>query len=132
MSDAAPSQRIDRWLWHARLFKTRSLAGRVVADHGVRVTRQGQTLRADKPSFAVRVGDILGLAKGSRILVVEILGISPRRRPAPEAQALYTDHSPPPPPKKERPVIPFAREEGAGRPTKKDRRALDALRTDDH
>ena len=122
---------MDRWLWHARLFKTRTLAGKVVAGQGARITRHGQTQRTDKPSFAVRVGDTIAFSKGERVMGIEILGSGARRGPAPEAQALYKDHSPPPPPKPERTPAPFIREEGAGRPTKKDRRALNALKKGD-
>ncbi|MEM9420923.1 MAG: RNA-binding S4 domain-containing protein [Pseudomonadota bacterium] len=129
MTDTADqSQRIDRWLWHARIFKTRTLAGKVVASQGARITRHGQTQRTDKPSFSVRVGDIVALSKGVQIIVLEIAGIGDRRGPAPEAQALYVDRSPPSPPKLEKRPAPFVRDEGTGRPTKKDRRALDALR----
>ena len=123
------SQRIDRWLWCARLFKTRTLAAKFVSDGRVRVTRGDDTIRIDKPSAPVRPGDSLVFSRNDRLRIIEILSLASRRGPAPEARALYDDQSPPPPPKKERPTAPFEREKGAGRPTKKERRALDAVRT---
>lgn len=122
------SQRLDRWLWYARLFKTRSLAGKSITESGVRLTRDGRTQRTTKASFAVRLGDTIALMKGARLMVVEVMGLGTRRGPAPEARNLYKDHSPPLPPRQTRTPAPFARDEGAGRPTKKDRRALEALR----
>ena len=125
------SLRLDRWLWHARVFKTKGAASKAIADEGVRITRTGQTQRCEKPGFGVREGDTLALNRGRRTLVLEVLALGERRGPAEEARALYADHSPPPPPREERPGPVFARDEGAGRPTKKDRRALDAARKDE-
>ena len=122
------SLRLDRWLWHARVFKTKAAAARAVQEDGVRITRTGQTQRCEKPAFGVRVGDTVALAKGPRLLVLEVAALGARRGPPAEARALYEDHSPPPPPREERPAPVFAREEGAGRPTKKERRDLDAAR----
>lgn len=127
MSDG-DTQRLDRWLWHARLFKTRALAGRTVGDHGARITRTGQTQRTEKPSFQVRVGDVVAINKNDHVRVLEIVALASRRGPAPEAEATYLDHSPPRPPRPPRLDPVFPREEGAGRPTKRDRRQLDALR----
>ncbi|WOI54080.1 RNA-binding S4 domain-containing protein [Parvularcula sp. LCG005] len=129
MTEAQESLRIDRWLWHARMFKTRSIAARAVADHGIRLTRSGQTQRVEKASFNVRPGDTLAFTRGPQLVVVEVRALGERRGPAPEAQALYIDHSPPPLPRPVRAPIPFERAAGAGRPTKKDRRALDAVQT---
>ena len=119
-SETAPTLRLDKWLWQARFFKTRTLAAKVIASGGVRVNGN----RVAKPSVAVRPGDALTFAQGERIRVVVILALGARRGPALEAQALYEDRSPPPP---ERPERPPSFEEG-GRPTKKDRRALENLR----
>lgn len=132
MSAAAPgipTQRLDRWLWCARFFKTRTLAARFVGDGNVRVTRNDNTVRAGKPSFPIREGDTLVFTRGDRLRIIKVLAHAARRGPASEAQTLYTDESPPPPPRGERTSGPFAREKGAGRPTKKDRRAIDALKT---
>ncbi|MBB4658362.1 RNA-binding S4 domain-containing protein [Parvularcula dongshanensis] len=122
------SLRLDRWLWHARVFKTKAGAAKAVQEDGVRITRTGQTQRCEKPSFGVRVGDMVALSRGRRVLVLEVVALGERRGPSAEARALYADHSPPPPPREVAPPPVFERGEGAGRPTKKDRRALDALR----
>ncbi|WP_421883011.1 RNA-binding S4 domain-containing protein [Pacificispira sp.] len=121
-------QRIDKWLWHARFFKTRSLASDVVSAGHIRVNRQ--PIR--KPSHAVGPGDVLTFPQGPHIRVIEILGLAERRGPAPEAQALYSDLSPPQPkPKVDQPAPVAVRDEGAGRPTKKERREIDRLRGED-
>ena len=120
--------RLDRWLWHARVFKTKAAATRAVADHGVRITRTGQTQRCEKPAYGVRVGDTVALTRGPRLFVYEVVALGARRGPPAEARTLYADHSPPPPPREQRPAPVLPREEGAGRPTKKDRRELDAAR----
>lgn len=120
MSD---SQRIDRWLWHARLAKTRSLAAGLVADGRIRLNR----VRIVKPSHPVRRGDIVtaGLPGGVRVLRVE--GFAERRGPAPAAQALFADLTPPEPADASAGVAVSvgARAPGAGRPTKRERRHLD-------
>jgi ribosome-associated heat shock protein Hsp15 len=122
------SIRLDRWLWHARIFKTKAAAAKAVQEAGVRVTRSGLTQRCEKPAFALRTGDTVALTRGQRLFVLDVVELGERRGPPPEARALYDDRSPPPPPREERPAPVFAREEGAGRPTKKERRALDQLR----
>jgi ribosome-associated heat shock protein Hsp15 len=82
--------RIDVWLWRARFFKTRSLAARVIEGGGVRLTRGGARFSVDKPSRAVRPGDILAFPQRSRWLAVKIEALGERRGPAPEARALYS------------------------------------------
>ncbi len=130
--DEAPqTQRLDRWLWYARIFKTRTLAAKFVQDGHVRVTTNQATVRAEKPSFTIRPGDTLVFTRGEQLRILEIIALAARRGPASEAQTLYTDQSPPRPPKEERTTAPFSREKGAGRPTKKDRRELQALKTSD-
>lgn len=129
VGDATPgAQRVDRWLWCARIFKTRTLAAKFVSDGNLRITRSGATTRAEKPSYVIRAGDTLIFTLHDRLRVIEILDCAVRRGPAREAQTLYEDRSPPPPNMEPAPM-PFAREKGAGRPTKKDRRALQAIRT---
>lgn len=125
---AMVSQRIDRWLWCARFFKTRTNAAKFVSDGNVRVTRNDVTLRVEKPSFLIRDGDMLVFSRNDRLRIVNVLCLAARRGLAAEAQALYEDKSPPRTPKGEREPASFEREKGAGRPTKKDRRALDALK----
>ena len=117
MTELAEKLRVDKWLWHARFYKTRSLASKACqAGH---IVLNGQSV--SKASATVSAGDHLQFFQGG---------------PAPEAQALYTDHSPPRVAKKEvasdiRTAPVGAREAGSGRPTKAERRALDRLRGDD-
>ncbi len=125
---APDAQRIDKWLWCARFFKTRSLASKFVAGSAMRVTRDGATQRVEKPSFLVRPRDELAFSIGERLRIIRVAQCGLRRGPASEAQTLYEDNSPPPPPREEAPEPVFAREDGAGRPTKKERRDLDRLR----
>ncbi|MEO1253113.1 MAG: RNA-binding S4 domain-containing protein [Pseudomonadota bacterium] len=129
MSDGEPrTQRLDQWFWHARFFKTRTLASKFVAEARVRVTRGRQTMRVEKPSFPVMIGDVVAFSRGDRLRIVAVEALASRRGPASEAQTLYTDQSPPPAPRERPAPTPFVREKGAGRPTKKDRRALAALK----
>lgn len=85
--------RIDKWLWFARFFKTRSLAASVVAAGEVSVNGTVIT----KVSALVRVGDELVFPVGKRRRRVTVLALGERRGPAPEAQALYREEDPPPP-----------------------------------
>ncbi|WP_298494028.1 RNA-binding S4 domain-containing protein [uncultured Maritimibacter sp.] len=107
------TMRADKWLWHARFFKTRGLATKLISGGHLRVNAS----KVDKPSTSVGAGDVLTFPQGSRIRVVRVLGLSERRGPAPEAQALYADMSP------EKADVPKAPGfEGKGRPSAKDRR----------
>lgn len=87
------SLRIDKWLWFARFFKTRSLAASVVAEGEVLLNGAA----VSKTSAAVRVGDELVFPTGKRRRRVTVLALGERRGPAPEAQALYREEEPPPP-----------------------------------
>ena len=78
--------RIDKWLWAARFFKTRSLASRA-CELG-RVQSNGQSV---KPSRDVRVGDMLQVKNDSGEFQIEILALSEVRGPAPIAQTLYRE-----------------------------------------
>ena len=82
-----PKVRLDKWLFHARFFKSRDLAQDCVEEGRLRLNAQ----RCTKPGHAVAVGDVLTFPQGSRIRVVRILALSDRRGPATEAQALYVD-----------------------------------------
>ena len=125
---AGQSQRIDQWLWFSRIFKTRTLAGKVASAGKIRVNSQ----RISKASHAVHVGDSLTFILNDQLRVIAITGIGKRRGPASEAQSLYEDRSPPAAKPENtgatgNPVA--ARAPGAGRPTKKERRELDRLKT---
>jgi ribosome-associated heat shock protein Hsp15 len=114
-------QRIDKWLWHARVVRTRSAAAALAASGHVRVNGS----RADAPSRSVRPGDVITIALDRRVRVFKVLGYAERRGSAADARPLYEDLSPPSPAAAER--SPVLREQGLGRPTKQDRRAIDRL-----
>jgi ribosome-associated heat shock protein Hsp15 len=116
----AGGQRIDKWLFFARVLKSRSLAAKLVQSGGVRVN----AVKVDQPAATVKPGDGLTISLERRILVYRVLAEGVRRGPAEEARTLYEDLTPPPPPKEERVVV-AEREPGAGRPTKRDRRLTD-------
>ena len=123
MAENAEKLRLDKWLWHARFFKSRSLAAAAV-EAGVRV----DGLRVTKPARTVGPGETLTFVQGRRVRVVRIAALGTRRGPAPEAQALYEDLTPPEP-SRDRPGDGAAAPQTEGaRPTKRDRRALDALK----
>ncbi|WP_422378881.1 RNA-binding S4 domain-containing protein [Roseibium sp.] len=128
-TDAATgSLRIDKWLWYARVTKSRSLAQKLATSGHVRVNRD----KISSASKTIRTGDVLTVALDRRILVLKVLALGARRGPYEEARKLYEDLSPPPPPKEAPPPLPPGqREAGSGRPTKRDRRKLDALRGED-
>ncbi|RCL90201.1 RNA-binding S4 domain-containing protein [Hyphomonas sp.] len=85
-----PTLRLDVWLWRTRFFKTRALSGTYIRKRGVRLTRNGQTRRVNKPGAAIYVGDVVTLARGAHIRTVEVLDLGTRRGPAEEAAAMYT------------------------------------------
>jgi len=113
--------RIDKWLFFARFFKSRSLAATLCASGRVRINRQS----IQKAHHAIRVGDVLTFPQGHAIRVVRVAALGMRRGPAGEARTLYEDLSPP----ASSPELPQAGERapGAGRPTKAERRAIERL-----
>lgn len=130
-SPAAPAgaeaMRLDKWLWAARFYKTRALAAEAVGRGRVEVN--GGPAKAGRD---LRCGDEVRLRQGPDLRVVQVLGLSHQRGPAPQAQALYA----------ESPESLAARQQAAqarrlaaepaasreqGRPTKRDRRQLAAL-----
>ena len=115
------TMRVDKWLWHARFFKTRGLATSFVGAGNLRLNGTKQS----RASAHVRVGDVLVFALNQDIRMIEIVALSQRRGPAPEAHALYLDRDPPQPKSnKDRVAL---RPSGSGRPTKKQRRQLAAF-----
>ncbi len=122
MTDAPEKLRVDKWLWHARFFKTRSLAAKEASAGHIRVNGE----RISKPAYQIGAGDVLTFPQARVIRVVRVLEIGTRRGPAPEAQSLYEDMTPSPKPDDAQEILPAApRYEGKGRPTKRDRRKLD-------
>lgn len=111
---------MDRWLWAVRLTKTRPDAADACRGGHVRVNH-----RTAKPSTPVVAGDRVDALVGGRPRVVEVLRVIPKRVGAADASTCYLDRTPAPPPLAP-PVA--ARDRGAGRPTKRDRRRLDRWR----
>jgi ribosome-associated heat shock protein Hsp15 len=81
---------VDKYLWFARFFKTRSLATKRA--NGGRIRINGNKI--NKSSDTVRIGDILTFAQGNEIRVIRVLNLGIRRGPAQEAQSLYEDMTP--------------------------------------
>lgn len=133
-------QRLDKWLWFARVLKTRTSAAGLISDGRVRVNR----VRTTKPAQPVRAGDVITISVAGGVRVLEVLAAGKRRGPATEAAELYNE------------IVPLQRaraargtgsqsgdaadlpgpgqgapttEAGSGRPTKKHRRVLDRLRS---
>jgi ribosome-associated heat shock protein Hsp15 len=124
---AVESVRIDRWLWAARMFKTRSLAARAIGGGKVR-------LNDDRPKTgaAVRIGDVVRVRHGPIERTLVVAGLAERRGPASAATALYEETAESRARRRAReaqlrsmPETPFR---GKGRPTKKERRDLDRLK----
>jgi len=122
--------RVDKWLWQARFFKTRSRATAIVTSGHLRINSG----RCTKPAQTVTPGDVLTLVQGRIVRVIRVDAIGGRRGPAVEAATLYTDLDAPATaagrggtPPAEPPAAP-RREPGGGRPTKRARREIDRLR----
>lgn len=127
MEPASDPARIDKWLWAARLVKTRTLAAEAVA--GGRVELNGQRV---KPSKGVRPGDRLEITLGQTRMALVICGTSPRRGPASEAALLYEETAESRETRErqaaERRLARPPTPDPGGRPTKRDRRRFDATR----
>ena len=127
ISDAT-EMRIDKWLWAARFFKTRAEAQRLVTSGRLRL--DGEPMA--KPHRQIRIGHVLTFPKAEDIRVIKILAMAKRRGPAAEAAMLYEDLAPPQPKVKsnaDKPVPFEQRDRGSGRPTKRDRRLIDGLKS---
>ena len=114
-------QRVDKWLWHARVVRTRSAAAALVDGGLVRINSE----RVEQASRLVRPGDVLTIALERSVRILKGMGFAERRGSAMLARVLFEDLTP---------VMPKApepstgsRDEGAGRPTKRDRREIDRL-----
>ena len=124
------SLRIDKWLWYARFFKSRTLASKLCSSGKLRLNSQ----LICKGHATVRQGDVLTFPKENNVRVIKVVSIASRRGPASEAVKLYEDLEPPQFDgfKKIKSIPGVAiREEGSGRPTKAERRAIDKLREHD-
>ena len=109
-------RRIDKWLWFARLAKTRTAAQALAVSGRIRVNRE-RNASASRP---VKIGDVLTVALESGVKVLKVAALGARRGPAPEARLLYEDLTPAPPPGEA-----AAPGRVGPRPSKKDRRRLD-------
>ncbi len=118
-------QRLDKWLWYARVVKTRTLAQKLVTRGNVRIDGN----RVSQTSFSLCPGMVLTITHANRLLILRMVEPGTKRGPASEAARLYADLSPKIPrqikPGQPSPVA--ARDPGAGRPTKKQRRQTDQL-----
>lgn len=130
MSEAG-RQRIDKWLWYARVTKSRSLAQKLATSGHVRLNKE----KVAASSQTIKLGDVLTIAHANRVRVLRVVDLGSRRGPASEAQALYEDLSPEPQKPAEKaadlPAELAERPRGAGRPTKRERRDIDRLRSND-
>ena len=114
--------RIDKWLWHARVVRTRSAAATLVTSGHVRLNAE----RCVTASRAVKAGDVVTIALDRTVRILKVRDFAERRGDADAGRLLYEDLTPPPPRRAEEPQS-GAREPGSGRPTKQDRRAIDRL-----
>lgn len=109
-------QRIDKWLFFARVVKSRSLAAKLAVGGKVRVNRD----KIEQAAHQVKIGDVLTITLDRRILVYKVLLPGERRGPAPEAQLLYEDLSPAPASSSEMTAAALPqRESGADAPPRK-------------
>jgi ribosome-associated heat shock protein Hsp15 len=121
---AAASLRLDKWLWFARFFKSRSLASAFCQDGRIRIS--GHIV--EKAHQLVRPGDVLTFARGENVRVIKVVALAARRGPAAAARELYEDLAPLVRRNPDTTSGSLAkRAQGAGRPTKLDRRAIAKL-----
>lgn len=121
-ADHPDSVRLDRWLFAARAYRSRSLAAQ--ACDGGKVAVNGASAKAHK---LIRPGDLLHITVEHGKRQLRVVEVAERRGPAAVARTLYEDLTPPPPPQPFDAFVP-RRERGAGRPTKRERRQLDRFR----
>jgi len=119
-------QRIDKWLWHARVVRTRTAAAALASAGHVRLNGQ----RLDAPSQIVRLGDVVTIALDRSVRVLKVAGFAEARGSATLAAGLFEDLQPLAPrgAGPEQPpaaLAPAQREAGSGRPTKRERRQID-------
>ncbi|MDB2469362.1 RNA-binding S4 domain-containing protein [Alphaproteobacteria bacterium] len=121
--------RLDKWLWNARFFKTRSAASKAILSGRFRL--DGQVIT--KPHRQALCGQVLTFVQGDRVRVIKVVAIGTRRGPAPEAALLFEDLAPveATSSKAAKTKLPEfeARGKGSGRPTKLQRRETDRLKT---
>ena len=126
---ASAQIRLDKWLWYARFFKTRSLATKLISSGKLRINGEVTS----KPHRQAQIGQVLTFAQGPYIRVIQVDEIGKCRGPAAKAAMLYTDLDPPSARETNKEVrLHNSRFEnrliGSGRPTKKDRRETTKLK----
>lgn len=122
----ANHQRIDKWLFFARVTKSRSLAAKLAQSGRIRLDGE----KIDQASQTVKPGDTLTITLDRQIRILRVADPGTRRGPYEEAKTLYEDLTPEQPSAKSGGVPPLVpvREAGSGRPTKRERRQLDRWR----
>jgi len=115
-------QRIDKWLWHARVVRTRTAAAALVTAGNVRLNGERVTV-ASRP---VKSGDVVTVALDRAVRIVKVTGFAERRGDADAARLLHEDMTPISPVAAKEPAA-AERDPGSGRPTKQERRAIDRL-----
>jgi ribosome-associated heat shock protein Hsp15 len=124
-----PAQRLDQWLWFARVTKSRTIAQALIERGKVRVNRD----KVARPSQLIKAGDVVTIALGPKVRILTVSAFGTRRGPATEAQMLYQELTPAPDQTKSTTVVKSpvtgvsesaagVRPLGAGRPTKRERR----------
>jgi len=118
-------QRLDKWLWFARVVKTRSLAARLILAGKVRVNRE----RTDKPSLMLRPGAVVTVLVAGRVRILRVVSPGQRRGPPADAHMLYEDLTLPrsAPGTQDRSCD--APSDLGGRPTKRQRRQIERFKS---
>ena len=117
-----PRQRIDKWLWHARVVRTRTAAAALATAGNVRLNGE----RVTAASRPVKVGDVVTAALDRTVRIMKVTAFAERRGDADAARLLYEDLTPISPVAAREPAA-AERDAGSGRPTKQERRAIDRL-----
>ncbi len=117
--------RIDKWMWYARFCKTRTLAQALCTEGRVTVNEE----KVQKPNRLIRIGDRISIVTGPTKRTVTVQALATRRGSASKAVLLYDEPQPPQRLGIDDKEVPFYRPRGAGRPTKRDRRALEKFQT---
>jgi ribosome-associated heat shock protein Hsp15 len=115
-------QRIDKWLWHARVVRTRTAAAGLATAGNVRLNGE----RVTAASRPVKAGDVVTVALDRAVRIMKVTAFAERRGDADAARLLYEDLTPISPVAAREPPA-AERDPGAGRPTKQERRAIDRL-----
>ncbi|MBR2535276.1 MAG: RNA-binding S4 domain-containing protein [Hyphomicrobium sp.] len=132
-AEPGQSQRLDQWLWFARITKSRTLAQSLIERGKVRVNKQ----KVERSSYGLKAGDTITFSSGPRVRVFTVKAFGARRGPAVEAQALYEELTPAADGTKStvkenadtsHALASGIRPEGAGRPTKRERRQTERLK----